>query len=124
MFEKYYEKEVDFKFYAYAPPGCEQGDYVYGKPSEMGFKTVERFKEYKEVGFNLLMSGTIATYYGENWETSMCKKVMDVVQEAGIDKYIVGDQAFYELSGYKEGLIGEGKSLIVRKAWMRSLRIA
>lgn len=110
MFEKYYGKEVPFDFYAYAPPGCELGDYDLTKPiTEMGYKTVEKFKEYKEVGFNMLMSGTISTYYGEDWETSMCKKTMDVVYEAGIDKYIVGDQAFYELSGYKEGLVGEGK---------------
>lgn len=110
MYEKYYAKNLkEFNFYAYAPPGCEMGDYTLERSQEMGFKTVERYKEYKEVGFNMVMSGCIATYYGEEWETSTCKKTMDVVYEAGIDKYIVGDQAFYELSCQKDGIIGQGK---------------
>ena len=110
MFEKYYlEKDVPFNFYAYAPPGCETGDYVVGQNVENSFRTVEHYKQYKAVGFNMVMSGCVATYYGEEWETSMCKKLMDIVQEAGIEKYIVGDQAFYEMSCEKDGLIGEGK---------------
>ena len=100
MFEKYYKKnkDVKFNFYAYSPPGSELGDYTLDKRDRVGLVTVDKYREYKEVGFNVVMSGTIATYYGEEWETSMCKQVMDVAYEAGIDKYIVGDQAFYELS--------------------------
>ena len=110
MFEKYYlEKDVPFNFYAYSPPGCGFGDYVVGKVVPTGTLTVERYKEYKDVGFNMVMSGCIATYYGEEWETSQCKKAMDIVYAAGIDKYIVGDQSMYELSRHREGLIGEGK---------------
>ena len=109
MFEKYYEnKDVVFNVYAYSPPGSEKGDYVVGKPFD-GMRTVERMKEYKDVGFNMVMSGCTATYYGEEWETSACKKMMDIVYEAGIDKYIVGDQSFYELSRNIGGVIGEGK---------------
>jgi len=110
MYKKYYEgKQKQFYLYGYAPPGCETGDYVVGQNVENSFRTVERYKEYKAVGFNMFMSGCTATYYGEDWESSMCKKVMDMVYEAGIDKYIVGDQAFYELSCQKDGIIGEGK---------------
>ena len=110
MFEKYYKNgEVNFNFYAYSPPGSETGDYVVGQNVDNSLRTVERYKEYKDVGFNMVMSGCTATYYGEEWETSMCKKVMDITYEAGIDKYIVGDQSFYELSRTKEGIIGEGK---------------
>ncbi len=110
MYEKYYlDKNVNFNTYAYSVPGCELGDYVLEKSHMMGRKTVEEFKTYKDVGFNMVMSGCIATYYGEEWETSMCKRTMDVVYNAGIDKYIVGDQAFYELSCQKDGIIGEGK---------------
>ena len=66
MFEKYYlEKDVPFNFYAYSPPGCGFGDYVVGKVVPTGTLTVERYKEYKDVGFNMVMSGCIATYYGE-----------------------------------------------------------
>lgn len=109
MFEKYYKNNSEeFPLYAYSLPGCEQGDYVVGMPFGP-MKTVERMKEYKEVGFNIVMSGCIATYYGEDWETSACKKMMDIVYEAGIKKYIVGDQSFYELSRNREGIIGEGK---------------
>ncbi|MBQ7948472.1 MAG: hypothetical protein IJ284_01780 [Clostridia bacterium] len=110
MFEKYYKgKDVEFIFHGYCAPGYEQGDYIYGQPRKLGLATVERYKEYQDVGFNMVMSGTVGTYYGEEWETSICKQVMDVVYESGIDKYIVGDQAIYELSCQKGGLIGEGK---------------
>ncbi|MBR2384245.1 MAG: hypothetical protein IKA99_01410, partial [Clostridia bacterium] len=109
MHKKYYGEKSDFQFYAYSVPGCETGDYVVGQDVGNSFRTVERFKEYKDVGFNMVMSGCVGTYYGEDWQTSMCKKVMDIVCEAGIDKYIVGDQAFYELSCQKDGIIGEGK---------------
>jgi hypothetical protein len=110
MFEKYYQKEAKvFDLYAYCPPGCQAGDYVVGKKVDEDMRSVERYKEYKDVGFNMVMSGTVGTYYGEEWETSMCKKMMDTVLAAGIKKYIVGDQAFYECSRQREGLIGEGK---------------
>jgi hypothetical protein len=110
MFEKYYNNEkVEFNFYSYAAPGYETGDYVLGQPTEMGFRTVERYREYRDVGFNMVMSGTVGTYYGEEWETSMCKKVMDIAYEAGVEKYVVGDQEMYLLSKTKGGLIGEGK---------------
>lgn len=109
MYKKYYlENKRDYKFYAYACPGSETGDYTLDK-TDMGFRTVERYKEYKDVGFNMFFSGCSATYYGEEWQTSMCKRVMDMVQEAGINEYIVGDQAFYELSCQPDGIIGEGK---------------
>lgn len=111
MFEKYYlDKDVKFNFYGYSPPGSETGDYVVGQNVENSLRTVERYKEYKDVGFNMVMAGCVATYYGEEWETSMCKKVMDIAYEAGIDKYILGDQAFYEYSRTRGGLIGEGKA--------------
>lgn len=110
MYKKYYEgKRKEFDLYAYAPPGCETGDYVVGQDVSNSFRTLERYKEYKAVGFNMLMSGCIATYYGEEWQSSMCKKMMDIAYEAGINKYIVGDQAFYELSCEADGIIGEGK---------------
>ena len=116
MYKKYYDgKKRDFEFYAYSVPGCETGDYVVGQNVDGSFRTVERYKEYKEVGFNLFMSGCTATYYGEEWETSMCKRVMDMVYEAGIDKYVVGDQAFYELSCEADGIIGEGKKFASEK---------
>ena len=116
MYKKYYNSEkLNFDFYAYAPPGCESGDYEVGKDVSNSSRSVEDFKRYKAVGFNMLMSGCIATYYGEEWQTSMCKQVMDTVYEAGIDKYIVGDQAFYELSCERDGIIGEGKKFASEK---------
>ena len=60
MYEKYYKnKNVPYTFYAYCPPGCEQGDYIYGQPREAGMATVENFRVYKEVGFNMVESGTV-----------------------------------------------------------------
>ena len=110
MYEKYYKmKEIPFTAYGYCAPGYEQGDYIYGEKREIGLATVERFLEYQEVGFNMVESGTSGTYYGEDWETSVCKRLMDTVYESGIRRYIVGDQIFYEMSGERDGLIGEGK---------------
>ena len=110
MFEKYYQGEKPFfRTYAYAAPGYEQGDYIYGQPRKLGLATKENYEIYKATGFNMVFSGTVGTYYGEDWETSVCKKVMDEVYAAGIDKYIVGDQAFYELSCQADGIVGEGK---------------
>ena len=117
MFEKYYQnKDVKYNFYAYSPPGSEVGHYYYiGQEFTKNFRTVERYKEYKDVGFNMVMSGCVATYYGEDWETSMCKQVMDVAYQAGLEKYIVGDQAFYELSCQPDGVVGEGKRFASEK---------
>ena len=54
MYEKYYlDKNVNFNTYAYSVPGCELGDYVVEKSHLMGKRTVEEFKTYKEVGFNI-----------------------------------------------------------------------
>ena len=117
MFEKYYEdKDIVFNLYGYSPPGSETGDYVVGQDVTGSMRTVERYLEYKAVGFNMVMSGCTATYYGEDWETSMCKKVMDIAYEAGFSKYVVGDQAFYELSCEKDGIIGAGKKFPDEKA--------
>jgi len=117
MFEKYYlDEDIVFNLYGYSPPGTETGDYVVGQDVTGSMRTVERYKEYKAVGFNMVMSGCSATYYGEDWETSMCKKVMDIAYEAGVEKFIVGDQAFYELSCQADGIIGEGKKFPTEQA--------
>jgi hypothetical protein len=112
MFEKYYhEKNVEFNLYAYAPPGTETGDYFPNKEIDFAkdLRTVERYREYMDVGFNLLFTGTTGTYFGEEWETSMCKKVMDNAYKAGLKKIIVSDERIYYLSREADGLIGEGK---------------
>ena len=116
MYKKYYEGERrSIDLYAYAPPGTETGDYYVGQNVEGSTRTLEAYKTYKEVGFNMVMSGCSATYYGEDWQTSMCKRVMDLAYEAGLEKFIVGDQAFYELSCEKDGIVGEGKKFATEK---------
>ena len=98
MFEKYLEenKDLKFNFYSYSPPNDGHW-YIDGKEYYVGqdFRTVERYKEYKDIGFNILFSAFSAKYYyGDNWETSTLKMVMDRAYEAGIKQSILRFMAF------------------------------
>ncbi|MBR3864645.1 MAG: hypothetical protein IKJ19_06015 [Clostridia bacterium] len=111
VYKKYFSENRDKKFpiYAYSPP--PQGyywidDVIY--PTD-DFRTVERYKEYKECGFNLLFMQRTAAYNGEEWETSETKRAMQNAVEAGIEKIIIVDERIFALSMEKNGLIGENK---------------
>ena len=96
-----------FDFYGYNGPtdGKYYADdevYTYGED----YRTVKRFKEYKDVGFNISLLQHHNAYVGEKWETSACKKCMDVAYKAGIDKVIVSDERLKDLCK-EELLVGE-----------------
>ena len=117
IFENYYKKETSgFDIYAYAPP-TNGVWYIDGVEYSSGedYRTVERYKEYKDTGFNILLSQTTATYNGEDWETSDTKKVMDRAYEAGLKKVILLDDRIMALSRTPGGLIGEDKQFKTQK---------
>ncbi|MBQ8685726.1 MAG: hypothetical protein IJ514_06125 [Clostridia bacterium] len=95
-------------FYCYNPPN--DGTWNIDKtktPAVRGsagedFRTVERYKEYKDCGFDILMMQSSGKYSGQDWETSDTKMVMDRAYEAGIEKIIVTDG---RLQGLSEGII-------------------
>lgn len=111
VYEKYFKENKGraFPIYAYSPP--HEGKYwvddtIY--PTE-DFRTVERYKEYKECGFNLLFMQRTAPYCGEEWESSQTKLAMERAVEAGLEKIIIVDERIFDLSKIADGLIGEGK---------------
>ena len=91
-------------FYCYNPPNDgtwyidkTQNPAVKGTAGE-DFRTVERYKEYKDCGFDILMMQSSGRYNGEVWETSDTKMVMDRAYQAGLEKIIVTDGRLQRLS--------------------------
>ena len=88
----------NFSFYGYNPPTA--GIYEIGGVKYFigeDFRTVKRYKEYKNVGFDILLLQHECAYNGEDFETSVCKMCMDRAFKAGIDKIIVDDPRLKEL---------------------------
>ena len=115
VYEQYYSnattKDLRFDIYGYSPPSKLDIGIDGGLVLQTGleFRTVERYKEYKDAGFNVLLMQSSGKYQGEAWETSDCKLVMDRAHQAGIDKIIVLDERLMQLSNAGDGLVGEGK---------------
>ncbi len=99
-----------FDFYAYTGPTNGEW-YEDGVTLSAGqdFRTVGRFKEYKDAGMTIYLPQSAGNYNGQEWETSDCKMVMDRAYEAGLEKIILTDNRIQTLSSTVGGLIGEGK---------------
>lgn len=115
IYEQYYADKENaakrFDTYGYGPPP-KDGFTVNGVRYHGGedFRTVERYEEYKDVGFNILLSQTSAAYNSTiEWETSDLKMVMDKAYEAGLGKVLLLDDDIRRLSLESDGLIGEGR---------------
>ena len=111
-YQEYYklQEKKDIEMYAYDCPdiGKWKIDDVEFDCGE-DFRTVERYKEYKDAGFTILFSAFTAKYIGQEWETSELKMVMDRAYEAGLKKVIILDDRIMEKSRIAGGIIGEGK---------------
>ncbi len=112
IYEKYYEKYNDLKFnlYGYSPP--TDGKYtIDGVEYTTGedYRTVERYIEYQECGFNVFLMQFTGRYCGEEWEGCDAKLCMDRGYEAGLKKAIIVDKRIYEMCKDKYGVVGEGK---------------
>ena len=97
-----------FDFCGYCSPTSGEyfiGDvkYFYGED----FRSVKRYKEYKNVGFTTLLLQHENAYRGEEFETSACNLCLTKAEKAGIDKVIVSDERIKELCSLPV-LIGEG----------------
>ena len=87
-----------FDFYGYNAPTW--GRYYHdGQTYFLGedFRSVKRYKEYKNIGFNMCLLQHENGYNGEPWETSSTKKCLDVALKAGLDRVIVEDRRLKEL---------------------------
>ncbi len=96
-----------FDFYGYNSP-FDGKYFIDGTTYFLGedFRSVKRYKEYKDVGFNILLLQHTNSYSGEDFETSACKVCMDNAYKAGIDRVIVSDTRLKDLCAEKE-LVGE-----------------
>ncbi len=99
--------------FAYCPPLGKNKMIINGDvfPTDE-FRTKERYKEYKDCGFDILLLDGNNAYYGgaldanETFETSWLKKQLDWAEELGL-KVIVYDGRIYWLSNVKgTSLIG------------------
>ena len=111
VYKKYFEENLgrEFPIYGYSPP--PQGEWWIDDTvfTTEDFRTVEKYQEYKDCGFNVLFMQRTAAYNGEDWEACETKRSMERAVEAGIDKIIIVDERIFELSLIEGGLIGEDK---------------
>jgi len=97
-----------FDFFAYVAP--TDGSYsADGTTLSVGedFRTEERYREYKEAGFNMIMLRYENAYGGEPWDKSNTKKCMTAAYAAGLDRILVTDTRFDSMIAGGR-LLGEG----------------
>ena len=109
----YSDSNLQYEFYAYGgPTDGTWNEYDQSFTTGQDFRTVERYKEYKDAGLTIYLphaAGYISAS-GASFEDSDCKMVMDRAYEAGIDKVWVTDYRMYSLvHKNSELLVGEGK---------------
>jgi hypothetical protein len=102
----YFNSAENIKMYAFYGPG--DGKYRDGKPMGDGtdMRTKERYQEYKDCGFDILLLENEAAYRGEDWETSKVKEIMDIAFEVGLD-VVVFDFRIWQLAVKGGTLIGQ-----------------
>ena len=106
----YTDSTLQFDFYGYQGP--TNGSYnEYGESFYSGqdFRTVERFKEYKDAGMTQYLLTEPAFSAGSSWETSETKQIYDKIYEAGIKEIYIQDTRLSFKSKIEGGIVGEGK---------------
>ncbi len=89
---------TQFDFYGYNSP--TSGKYYYNDDEYFigeDYRNEERYREYKDVGFTMLLLQHENSYDGEDFETSSCNLCMTEAVKAGIDRIIVGDKRLVAL---------------------------
>ncbi len=112
---------TQFDFYGYNSPSdgiYEIDGFQYFTGED--FRSVKRYKEYKDVGFNILLLQHRNSYNGEEFEGSACQKCMTEAVKAGIDKIIVSDSRLKEITE-EQVLIGEGGRFKTEKDFLEYL---
>lgn len=95
----------------YAYVGPSPGTYTDSEGKTIvseDFRTIERYQEYKDCGFDTLLLLGNDKYVGEEFETSDLKKNLDMALKVGL-KVLVFDQRIHDYSCKSESNIGEGK---------------
>ena len=106
----YSSSMLQFDFYGYSSASTGEWSIDNIKYSAgQDFRTVERMKEYKDVGMTIFLPQDTALYEGQDFATSDTKKALDMALEAGIKKVIITDRRIQSLSKTNGGIVGEGK---------------
>ena len=111
VYKNYFKENVGrvLPIYGYSPPvngEWQIDDTIY---TTEDFRTVEKYREYKDCGFNVLFLQGTVKYNGEGWENSEAKCIVERALDAGLEKFILIDQRIFDLSLIEGGIIGEGK---------------
>lgn len=96
-----------FCFYGYNPP--TSGKYEIGGVTYFSgedYRSVKRYKEYMNAGFDILLLQHENSYSGEDFAGSACKLCMDRAFGAGIKKIVVSDTRLKALCT-EERLLGD-----------------
>ena len=111
VYKQYFKENLgrEFPIYGYSPPPNGQWQLDDTIIHTEDFRTVEKYREYKECGFTVLFLQHTALYKGEGWEKSETKMAFDNALKAGLDKIILVDDRIFQLSLIPGGIIGEGK---------------
>ncbi len=106
----YSNSTLQFDFYGYSSPtdGTWTEDGVTMSAGE-DFRTVERFREYKDAGMTIYFPQSAGNFNGGAWEGSKAQMCLDRAQEAGLTKAILTDNRIQNLSKQEGSLIGEGR---------------
>lgn len=110
----YSQVQASFNAFGYTPPtnGVYYEDGIAISTGE-DFRTVERYKEYKEAGMTILMLQNEDQYDHTPFETSTLKKRMDDILAAGLEKIIVCDTYLYSLCNAREPLIDPNNDYVL-----------
>ncbi len=106
----YSKSTLQFEFYGYSSP--TDGTWIEnGVEMSAGqdFRTVERFREYKDAGMTIYFPQAAGNFSGGAWEGSKAQMCMDRAQEAGLTKTILTDNRILNMSKTEGSLIGEDK---------------
>ena len=113
---------MDKEFILYGYSGPTDGTWRIERPEGNlfffegeDFRTVERYREYADCGFNTLFIQGNEPYVGEDFSTSALKSTMDKAIKAGLRRIIVHDSRLFNLSCSQTGLVGEGLRFSTQK---------
>lgn len=113
---KYEQNDSSFSRFAYGAPSNGyyflDGVKYSGKLDENGdnvsFQTYEKFKEYKDCGFDIILFRSNDAYNGEDFDSSNLKLLLDLSEQVGL-KAIIYDSRLHNLSQTEGGVVGAEK---------------
>lgn len=117
----YSSSEKRMNMYAYVGPTPGVYTNAAGQVVNVGdFRTVERYQEYKDCGFDTLLLLGNDGYSGQEFETSDLKKNLDISEEVGL-KVLVFDPRIHDLARQPESIIGKGKQFANKEELVKLL---